>query len=45
MKDKADPQSVIDKPRWAFPYTIYEKPNSFITESDNYVEETWENFP
>ena len=45
MKDRADPQSVIDKPRWAFPYTIYEKPNSFITESDNYVEEIRGIFP
>ncbi|MEM0141496.1 MAG: gamma-glutamyltransferase family protein, partial [Thermoplasmatales archaeon] len=29
-----DPQSVLDKPRWAFPYTIYEKPSKIICESE-----------
>lgn len=37
MKNKKDPQSVIDSPRWAFPYTIYEKPNTFLVESDEYL--------
>jgi len=30
-----DPQSILDKPRWAFPYTIYEKPSGIICESDD----------
>ncbi|MEM0135178.1 MAG: gamma-glutamyltransferase, partial [Thermoplasmatales archaeon] len=35
MNNRKDPQSVIDGPRWAFPYTIYEKPNLLIVESDD----------
>lgn len=45
MNDKTDPQSVIDEPRWAFPYNIYEKPNSFVVESENLVEEIKRIFP
>lgn len=33
MKDLADPQGILDSPRWAFPYTIYEKPSHFLCES------------
>ena len=45
MKNKADPQSVIDEPRWAFPYNIYEKPNSFVVESEEYAEGIKRIFP
>lgn len=34
MKSNDDPQRVIDSPRWAFPYTIYERPSSFVVESE-----------
>lgn len=34
MNDLSDPQGVLDMPRWAFPYTIYEKPSKLICESD-----------
>ncbi|MEM0135900.1 MAG: gamma-glutamyltransferase family protein [Thermoplasmatales archaeon] len=30
-----DPQSILDRPRWAFPYTIYEKPSEIICESQD----------
>ncbi|MGC8644805.1 MAG: gamma-glutamyltransferase family protein [Thermoplasmata archaeon] len=30
-----DPQSVLDRPRWAFPYTIYDKPSRIICESED----------
>lgn len=39
MKNRDDPQSVIDSPRWAFPYTIYEKPNALIAESEYFFNE------
>lgn len=31
-----DPQMVLDKPRWAFPFTIYEKPGDLKVESALY---------
>jgi gamma-glutamyltranspeptidase/glutathione hydrolase len=45
MKNKDNPQGVIDEPRWAFPYTIYEKPNHFIVESEKHAEEIRKIFP
>lgn len=33
-----DPQLVLDKPRWAFPFTIYEKPGDLKAESGLYRE-------
>ena len=33
MKDLSDPQGILDNPRWAFPYTIYEKPSNFVCET------------
>lgn len=39
MGKRDDPQAVIDAPRWAFPYTIYEKPSSFVVESERLGEE------
>ncbi|EQD50415.1 gamma-glutamyltransferase related protein, partial [mine drainage metagenome] len=30
----SDPQGIVDRPRWAFPYTIYEKPSKIICESE-----------
>jgi gamma-glutamyltranspeptidase/glutathione hydrolase len=30
----SDPQEILDRPRWAFPYTIYEKPSEIICESE-----------
>jgi gamma-glutamyltranspeptidase/glutathione hydrolase len=34
LSDLSDPQEILDRPRWAFPYTIYEKPSEIICESD-----------
>ncbi len=31
-----DPQLALDKPRWAFPHTIYEKPGDMIVEESLY---------
>ncbi len=45
LKNRDDPQSVIDAPRWAFPYTIYEKPGHFLVESDDYWKEIGAIFP
>ena len=45
MKNREDPQSVIDAPRWSFPYTIYEKPNALISESDLFANEISKAFP
>jgi len=36
--DNSDPQHILDFPRWAFPYTIYEKPSQVICESDTVKE-------
>ncbi len=33
LEDRTDPQSILDAPRWAFPYTIYDKPKEIICES------------
>ena len=38
MKDLADPQGILDNPRWAFPYTIYEKPSNFLCERSDLKE-------
>jgi gamma-glutamyltranspeptidase/glutathione hydrolase len=45
IKQREDPQSVIDSPRWAFPYTIYEKPSSFLVESERYLNDIKRIFP
>ncbi len=45
MKNKDDPQSVIDSPRWAFPYTIYEKPGAIIVETEEQLREITGLFP
>ena len=34
LSDLSDPQEILDRPRWAFPYTIYEKPSEIICESE-----------
>lgn len=31
-----DPQYILDRPRWAFPHTIYEKPGDMVVESSLY---------
>lgn len=36
VDDEMDPQYALDKPRWAFPHTIYEKPGDMIVESSLY---------
>lgn len=36
IDDGFDPQLVLDRPRWAFPHTIYEKPGDMIVESSLY---------
>ena len=33
VDDMIDPQLALDKPRWAFPHTIYERPGEMIAES------------
>ncbi len=45
MKNPLDPQSVLDKPRWAFPHTIYEKPDTFIVETETLEGEIRRVFP
>ncbi|MGC8562498.1 MAG: gamma-glutamyltransferase family protein [Thermoplasmata archaeon] len=45
MNNRKDPQSVIDAPRWAFPYTIYEVPNAFMVESEEFMKEIKAIFP
>ncbi|MCL4450783.1 MAG: gamma-glutamyltransferase family protein [Candidatus Thermoplasmatota archaeon] len=45
MNNRKDPQSVIDAPRWAFPYTIYEIPNTLMVESEDFVEEIKKIYP
>ena len=39
-----NPQASLDKPRWAFPYTIYEKPHKLIFE-DSTQEPYFKNIP
>jgi len=39
LSDSSDPQGIIDRPRWAFPYTIYEKPSEIICESGELKDE------
>ena len=34
IDSKLDPQLSLDMPRWAFPGTIYEKPNTLIYEGE-----------
>lgn len=36
VDDGMDPQLALDKPRWAFPHTIYENPGDMIVESGLY---------
>lgn len=36
VDDGMDPQLALDKPRWAFPHTIYENPGDMIVESSLY---------
>lgn len=36
VDDEMDPQLALDKPRWAFPHSIYEKPGDMIIESSLY---------
>ena len=38
IDNPSDPQSTLDAPRWAFPYTIYEKPGKIICESEELKE-------
>ncbi len=45
MKNEDDPQSVIDAPRWAFPYTIYEKPGVIMVENEELLREIKALFP
>ena len=45
MKRQEDPQAVIDTPRWAFPYTIYDKPATFLVESKIYSNDIKKIFP
>ncbi|KAA8923045.1 gamma-glutamyltransferase family protein [Thermoplasma sp.] len=35
LKDNTDPQMIIDRPRWAEPYTIYEDPGAIYVESED----------
>ncbi|MCY0851725.1 MAG: gamma-glutamyltransferase family protein [Thermoplasma acidophilum] len=35
LKDNTDPQVIIDRPRWAEPYTIYEDPGTVYVESED----------
>lgn len=45
MKHTGDPQTVLDTPRWAFPYSIYEKPREIICESEDLEREIKKSFP
>lgn len=36
IDEELDPQFVLDRPRWAFPHTIYERPGDMIVEASLY---------
>ncbi|PYB68053.1 hypothetical protein DMB44_06010 [Thermoplasma sp. Kam2015] len=38
LRENSDPQAIIDRPRWAEPYTIYEDPGPIYVESTHLAE-------